>query len=35
MFLGKTASEAVEVAIVLSNDCGNGVDMITHQKEKL
>ena len=30
MYLGKTAREAVEIASVLCNDCGNGVDELTH-----
>lgn len=29
MYLGKTASEAVEVAIALDSGCGNGVDTLT------
>ena len=30
MFLGKTAREAVAVASALCNDCGNGIDELTH-----
>ena len=30
MHCGKTASEAVEVACVFDNGCGNGVDVLTH-----
>jgi ATP-dependent protease HslVU (ClpYQ) peptidase subunit len=33
MFLGRTAKEAVEVACVLCNDCGNGVDTLIHVED--
>ena len=31
MHLGKTAAEAVEVACVFDNGCGNGIDVLTHE----
>lgn len=34
MYLGKTAREAVEVAIALDSGCGNGVDTLEFTKER-
>lgn len=33
MHLGKSAAEAVEVAIHFDSGCGNGVDVLTHKPE--
>jgi len=32
MYLGKTAREAVEIACIFDNGCGNGVDVFAHPK---
>lgn len=32
MHLGKTAAEAVELAATFCHDCGNGVDVLTHER---